>query len=256
MQRIFLVLLTALWVPIVHSATGCVMVAHGAAQVQIQGEPRAAPLRLADCEGAKILSGTVSACFLNEKSERNCKTLNAGDSFIAASFGARKGTNDSAFSATLVSLLKGDPQVRAGQTRANSIREGFPYDNVLLPSGDMIIRLQNKEMQKLEFFVLSRIDGSNPPIRIIPHDARLLIAASELIRGVEYRWEAHGINMNISGRFKVAPTDDVAEMLLEASKLERNTLDAVSRRLLLAEIYYDNGFYFDAMELMAPLSSE
>jgi hypothetical protein len=254
MKRFWILALAASCIPTLHAATGCVMIGNGEARILAQGEEQTLPTRLADCDGAKVLAGSVSACFVNEKSQRTCRTLKADESFDAVALAARPGAGTGAFRATLMSLLKGDPHARIGQTRHDPPYLGFPYANVLLPEGDMLIRLRTPKTKKVKTFTLNALGSTATALVVTPVDGRLIIPASAFLRGMDYSWVAHGDAFRFSGRFKMASADDAALMAKAATVLTADaSLDDISRRVLLAEIYFENGFAFDADGLIGSL---
>lgn len=254
MKHLWMVALVVSWMPAAHAATGCVMMANGEARILAQGQEKTLPVRLADCGGAKVLAGTVSACFLNEKQQRTCRTLGEGETFDAKAFGASAAAGTGAFRATLTSLFRGDPQARIGQTRTDPPYRGFPYKNVLLPEGDMVIRLQTQKTIKVKTFTLNAIGSTATTLVVTPGDGRLIIPVSALSRGMDYSWVASGDGVKFSGLFRMASVDEAARMTKAAAALATDTsLDGISRRVLLAEIYFENGFAFDAEQLMASL---
>lgn len=252
MHKFWLGLILLLNSAISYAATGCIMIGQGEARVSVQGKERVPPLRLSDCEGVKVMIGTVSACFLNISNERTCRTLVAGDSFDIAGLAARQGAGTGAFRATLVSLLKGDPQIKIGQTRKGDRLPGFPYEMALLPNGHLSIRLQSPKERGIISFQIARSGSSENTVIISPQDGSFLVPQGSLIRGEVYTWEAHSGDAVFGGSFRLASTEQAKQMRVAAESLEKNlALDDVNRRLLLAEIYFENGFAFDAADVIS-----
>ena len=260
MRQILAAVLCVSSMPVVFAATGCVLLGQGDARVQVQEQEQVPPLRLSQCEGAKVIAGTVSACFLNEKNERTCRELQTGDTFDIATFGAKQGAGIGAFRATLVSLFKGDAQARIGQTRADPPHSGFPYKAVLLPEGDLVITLQTEKTRKVERLVLNSMGSNSSPMTITVINDRLVIPASALIRGTEYYWEAQGNSegngISFVGKFKLATANEVDQIGKTVAHINGNSsINTISRSVLIAEIYFENGYGFDANALMTSIGN-
>jgi hypothetical protein len=240
-----------LWVPALHAATGCVMIAQGEATVIERDQQRTLPLRLAECDGIRIQSGVVSACYLNEQNARTCRTLKSGETFDAKTLGAREGGSASAFRATMLSLFRGDPQARIGQSRAEPPYAGFPYKIVLLADGDLVIHLTEKT-RNITSLALRSLAGDAPPLVVQAKQGQLVVSGSMLVRGAEYAWEASGDGLQFSGRFRVAPASEV-EAMRKIIKENAGSADQadVGQRILIAETYFEYGYVFDALELLA-----
>lgn len=252
MKQLVMMIGLGAWLSVAHAATGCVMVANVEARIQAQGQDLVAPVRLTDCEGAKVLAGSVSVCFLNDKAQRTCRNLKAGEAFDSKLFSANANAGTGAFRATLASLFKGDPQSRIGQTRDNPPYPGFPYKQVLLPAGDMVIHLLTPKTKRVATFSLFTSGSQVPALTVTPTDDRLHIPANALTRGTEYTWEARGENVKFDGRFRVASADEAKQMVAATSAtIADSTLDENGRRVLLAEIYFENGYAFDAEGMIA-----
>jgi len=257
LERLLVAILIVSWVPWANAATGCVVLGDSAARVQTHGQEKAPPLRLAQCEGAKVTAGSVSVCFLNNTGERTCQQLQRDETFDPAAAGAKLGAGTGAFRATLVSLFKGDAQARIGQTRTDPPYPGFPYKVVLLPERDLVIPLQTAKTRKVEMLILNSIDNTREPLTFPAINGRLVIPSSLLVRGKEYSWEARGEEIAFLGKFKLATDAEVAQISKTVAQIQSNTsLNALSRRVLIAEVYFENGYAFDANSLMTELAED
>ena len=117
-----------------------------------------------------------------------------------------------------------------------------------------MIRLQTEKAQKVKSLRLAAIGIVSSDLLLTPTNGQFVVPASALSRGTEYAWEAVGDDTKIRGRFRVALASEVEQIKLAVAPLVADdSLDEVSRRVLLAEFYFENGYAFDAAELMAPL---
>jgi len=232
------------------TATGCVVLSKGEAKVLVQKEEKSPPLRLSDCQGMKVVSGIVSACFMNDQNERTCRTLRSNDEFDPSLLSASKDADTGAFRATLVSLLKGDAQAKIGQTRGKRLSE-FPGENLLLASGDLVIKLDSEATKKIKSLQINVAANGYETIVVHRKDDRLTVPATSLLRGALHNWEAKGEDVAFAGTFLFASQDRAEQMKQKSEELNNDpALDAMDRRVLIAEIYFENGFFFDAMSAL------
>lgn len=256
MKRLWIILAFLVNATAAYASTGCIMIGHGLTRISVQGKEQLPPLRLADCEGARVLVGAASVCFLNESNERTCRTLVAGNSFNARDLAARQDAGTGAFRATLVSLLRGDPQTKIGQTRKGERLQSFPYESVLLPGGDLVIRLQTPKERRIKSFQIVTANRKQSPLNVTPQGEAVQVPQGWLNRGDIYAWEARSDDAAFGGSFRLASTEQAAQMRLAADSLEKNlVLDEVNRQVLLAEIYFENGFAFDAAGLISTIAT-
>jgi hypothetical protein len=91
-------------------------------------------------------------------------------------------------------------------------------------------------------------------VTVTAADGRLHIPANVLSRGREYRWEALGEKIRFDGKFKLASEKEAKHMAAVTSATATDTaLDEIGRRVLLAEIYLEHGYAFDAESLILAL---
>jgi len=253
-MRAFAVLLIVLASSHAQAATGCLFVAQGEAQIDVRGELMAAPLKLGDCEGVKIAQGTATVCFLNERDERTCRTLKAGESFSREKYGAHQGAGVGSFKATLVSLLKGDAQTRIGAMRKGERLAGFPYEKVLALDGDVVIWMTAPKARALKTLTLQAEGSDIQNVIVTAQGGMFRVPVSGLKRGETYTWEARSEDLTFDGVFHVASVEQAAQLSMATMALQNdNSLDETGRKLLQAELYFENGFAFDAAAIMDKL---
>ena len=229
------------------AATGCLFVGQGDAQIRSKGEMRLAPLRLADCEGASVETGVVSACFLNGLDERTCRTLKAGDVFNGKNIGAHVGAGTGSFKATLVNWLKGDTHVRIGASRKTEKLEGFPYENILLHDGDLVINLLAPKAKALRTLQLKMESNGAEIISVKAIDNKFVVPVSILVRGDTYSWEARSGDTAYIGVFSLASVEQAKQLQAAVLTLTLDKkLDETGRHILKYELFYESGFIFDA----------
>lgn len=250
MKRIFLALI-ALHSLGAEAATGCLFVGQGEARISAKGETKSAPLRLADCDGAKIESGVASVCFLNQREERTCRTLSAGDTFSSDKVGANKDSGVGAFKVTLVSLLKGDSQTRIGAIRKTDKLQGFPYENVLGADGDLVIHLVAPKAKALKTFSL-RLESSGKSVASVnAADDKFVIPAAALTRGETFSWEAKSADTTFDGAFRFASAEQASQLRAAVAALAKDPmLDETGKLVLQSELYFEKDFPFDALAIM------
>ena len=235
---------------------GCVLVGQGQAGMAApDGRSIPLPSRQADCSGLKVTSGSVTACFLDAKGARQCRSLRSGDEFSAARLGAAAG--EGAFRATMTALLKGDGQVVAGQTRAVQRQPGLPYGNVAAMSGGIPIA---PGLALGTFtagtFSLRPVGQTTPESSWPLETSTALIPVEKLEPGREYSWTATGNDRKLVGRFRLATASET-QRLREAIDAAGSTAgpDATARAILSAEVLAEKGFGYEASRLLEAMQA-
>lgn len=235
------------------AGTGCVLVGSPAARVDLLGKNTPLPLRLANCEGVKIVSGPVSACFIDKKQQRTCRQLNQGEVFSGEILGSMEGAGTAAFQATVIAMLLGDSHAPAGGSRSSEQIPGLPYANIV-GRGDQIVFSSKPQAipgeEILEFALAEDFVGA--PSKIFkPVNGTIYLPTGELTRGQTYVWEAHTKSNTYTGAFHLAATDRADSMKeVEVSVVRNLESDPISSSILLAEKYFENGFAFDANQIL------
>jgi hypothetical protein len=230
---------------------GCFVMARGPATVsvgQIQKQP---PVQLEDCHGLRVIAGKVSICHLSASRERVCTAYQAGDVF---SSGMAKGTPDEffgAFRAILARITKGDAHMAIGQTRGNNKVLGMPHGRIAPPENGLDLQLRAPVGEGWE--VNLTLEGRGAPFfqgRVGP-DGHFALPAGVLKPGNVCLWELGGEGMRFTGRFRVAGEQDWARDRKKIDALSRDpSLDEDSRVLLLAELFDELGYGFNAEVLL------
>lgn len=254
MKNVLLVLSLTLAMSNSFAGTGCVLIGSPAAQVDLLGKNTSLPLRLANCEGVKIVSGQVSACFIDKKQQRTCRQLKQGEVFSGETLGSLEGAGTAAFQATVTAMLLGDSHAPAGGSRNSEQIPGLPYANIV-GRGDKIIfsskpqTLRGEEI--LEFSIAEDFVGAQSKI-FKPVDGKIILPSGELTRGLTYVWEAHTKSKTYNGTFHFVATDRADSMKkIEISLVRNLENDPISSNILLAEKYFENGFAFDANQILS-----
>lgn len=241
------------------AGSGCVLVAKGQAAVTFSdGRAISLPSRLPDCTGVKVASGAVLACFLDNQGARQCRTLQRGEDFRAEALGAASGDDASGFKATMANLLKGDAQVRAGQTRAVDRHPGLPFGSVAAPSGSLPLQpalaLGSFKRGKLTVRAMG-LPAWEQTWDLEPSTSA--IPAKALEPGREYAWAATLGDRSAAGRFRYASADEIKRLQEDLLLLkQRNGGDSRAIAVLGAELFAERGFSYEAAHMLAGLKSQ
>jgi hypothetical protein len=248
MVRSFLALLLGAVGGSAAASVACVLVSQGPAHIATpDGRAISLPSRQSDCSGIKVVSGSVAACFLDVKGSRQCRTLGAGDEFVASKMGAAA-SETGAFKATVTAFLRGDSQVVAGQTRTGQRPQGFPYGNLVALSGGIPLSPQ---------LSLGSFSTGSLSVRAIGQPVSeyqwslqsetVSIPAGQLEPGREYAWTATAGGRKFNGRFRMASAGEAQRVRDEIRALvERESGDELTRSILTAELLAEKGFLYEA----------
>jgi hypothetical protein len=241
------------------AGSSCVLVPKGQAAVTAPGGQNVAlPSRLADCTGVRVAAGIVSACFLDGKGARQCRTLQSGEEFRPEALGVAAGDGGNAFKSTLVSLLKGDTQVKAGQTRTGQRHPGFPFGSIAALSGEF-------PMQPA--LALGTFSGGKFTLRAIGapgwehtwelDSTTIALPTDRLEPGREYAWTATGNERRLTGRLRMASSDELKRVREEMRAMEQAAgKDELAGAILGAELLAERGFVYEAERRLDRLRAE
>jgi hypothetical protein len=235
---------------------GCVVVADEAAEFTIENhrqrlEPRA-PLRLALCEGLRVETGKITACYLAAGGRRMCVQINKGKGIPENSAVEQTKSIGEAFQATLLAFAKGDAQTKHGQTRGTSKLPGLPYGEIVVLGGTLALPLSQTGVPDIESMSLERADSSGlPSISADLKDGVALFNSKDIAPGTKYRWRLKTARREYSNAFQTASTVEIEKLKPRISEISSSSESSLGRAILLAELYLENGFAFNARAELA-----
>lgn len=234
----------------------CVIAAETAeAAVSISGKTLTPPLRLPSCDGVHVIKGSIVACFTRTGGQKTCKAINTGESLDAVQLQAAGFQKNSDFG--FISMLKGDTQVRTGQTRAASLNvAGMPHGEILGLERTFTLGIYDK---RITFPAEVQIVTDDSVQTIItkgqlPTQGSIEIPASFLHPGGAYRWIIAMEGGNLKGRFTVAPLTTQQEMKDRIESLLSDiSLSETGKAMLLADLFNEHGYAYDRDKVLSRL---
>jgi hypothetical protein len=229
----------------------CSLVSKLPATVEAAGVKTPTPIALQNCEGVRVLSGEVFACFLDASGKRNCATFVAGQRVSVAKRASSKG-GVAAMALAFWHELRGAPSVGLPEVRNGGGLKGVPYD-LILARGDVLrFDLARTEVTAISAFELREGANQGRTIAFIDKPSAVVdIAPRKLKRGGRYNWVISGAVGDYRGTFTLAGPGLLRRMQADLTRIESDkTLDATSKTLLLGDLLYRSGLRFDALELL------
>ena len=231
--------------------TGCVVIAEVSADVFVAGqrmhlEPRV-PTRLQKCGDLRAESGFVTACFLQQDGRRTCARIGSGKSMPDAAIAQEGKSVAEAFRATLIAFAKGDSQTRVGQTRGNVKLPGLPHGEILIFGESLEIDLAGTGLSDIQSLKIEGLDLESSSALIGEmKDGKARFSAKELLPGVKYRWRLKTAKREYTYSFNVASRESVERLRLKTDETALQSDSDLGRAILLAELYLQNGYAFNA----------
>lgn len=218
-------------------------------------ETKQLPLRLRNCEGVKVLNEGTQACYLNDTNERVCKPVNVGTVLKKRDFNRISKSTPNAFSWTVSSLRRGDPQTRIGQTRSTTQIQGFPYGNILLLDGAILFRNIFQDIGEIDKFSITPIRGEGA-ITFEATQIRdsITVPMGKIKRGRSYIWSATGNNFSFTGNISIASEETFEKIRNKIEQINsRNDIDGIGKELVIAEMLLEEDFRYDAEKIFQNL---
>jgi hypothetical protein len=234
----------------------CAMVAETRdASVLVEGQSYTLPLRLPNCEGAQVSKGSVVVCFSRKGGEKACKSFLAGDKLLAATVAANSEQKSSDFG--FIALLKGDAQVRTGQTRNNRSVVGMPYGEMLALDPIASFTINDKRIEFPVDIVITSDDTAQSVVaskKLADGDA-IDIPVDKLRSGSAFVWSINGAGGSIKGRFSIAHHSTQEEIRDKLSQIAGDKeLSDIAKAMLQAELFNDYGYAFDRDKALSRLN--
>lgn len=235
---------------------GCVLVADEHAEFSIENhrqrlEPMV-PLHLALCEGLRVETGKITACYLAAGGRRMCVQINKGKGIPENSAVEQSKSVGEAFQATLVAFAKGDAQTKHGQTRGTSRLPGLPYGHILILGDTLELPLSQTGIPDIESLSIERGDPVNPTsIQALLKDGTALFNGKDLLPGTQYRWRLKTARREYSYPFQTASVAEIDNLKQKIAAISSTSESSLGRAILLAELYLENGFAFNARAELA-----
>ncbi len=219
------------------------------------GQTLALPSRQPECSGIKVMSGEVTACFLDGNGVRQCRGLRAGDEFVASKLGAAN-SESNPFKATMTALLKGDGQVVAGQTRTGTRVPGMPYGSVVALAGSVPVSPELALGSSATGSLAVRAIGEPTMTYTWPlTPTTTSIPTDRLQPGREYAWTLTADKIRRTGQFRLASEDERMRVRTAIQGLGQAAgTDESGRAILAAELLSEGGFAYEAARTLEGLA--
>jgi len=236
--------------------SGCVVVADEPAEFIVEGrsqrlEPRT-PLRLALCRDLRVETGKITACYLAAGGRRTCIQINKGKGIPENLVIEQTKSVGEAFQATLLAFAKGDAQTRHGQTRGTTRLRGLPYGEIVVLGDTLELPLTQTGITDIESLSVERANSADPAsIQALLKDGSALINSKDLLPGTQYRWRLKTARREYSYPFLTASLAAIDQLKPKIAAISSQSESSLGRAILLAELYLENGFAFNARAELA-----
>jgi hypothetical protein len=204
------------------------------------------PVRLINCEGVRILSEGLSACFTTERRERRCVLVKKNERISKQVLG---GTSAVGVTDNLIAMIKGDIRSFQGQTRASKPPAGLPFGQTIGYEG---IRFDASESLGGEVWKRFFVTPDSAPDEVlweadIP-SATGKIPLDRLRTDSWYQWHLQLGDRALTGRFYFVGSS--ADRLRDTlHHLDSDTsLTADAKLYLQAEMLNEAGFIFERQQ--------
>jgi hypothetical protein len=155
----------------------------------------------------------------------------------------------------LLAILRGDEGVAYGGKRLKRGEQlpGFPYGEVVMPSAELTVRLDDVGASAIRSFDLfASHDLRRPLFSPGVSGNALRVPATVLRAGSAYTWVAATTSGRVRGAFKVIDRSQQAEVERELGRVRsRAGASEIGRWLLEAAVYDDFGYLFDRDAMLA-----
>jgi len=223
----------------------CVLVATGQAAAEAQGVTLELPTRLADCNTVKVISGEITACYVDVTEQRQCVLVPPGHTFAETARGAPSTSTRSVWF-SIASLLRGDASTRPAVSRGQPREGRLPFGIVLLPGPDLHAQLASAGVgHAKEFSIRSDDPMARVVYSVIDPGIDLGIPATTLARGHSYKWTLRGDSSSVSGTFTIADESRAKDLQDARDLLQDASLTPVATDVLLVELFNERGYFFE-----------
>lgn len=204
------------------------------------------PARFINCEGIRILSDGVSACFTTDRRERRCVPVKRHERISKQVLG---GASAVGLTDNLIAMIKGDVRSVQGQTRAIKPPGGLPFGQILGYQGisfDASESLGGEAWKR--FFVIAESAPGEILWEADAPSAKGNIPIDRLRPDSWHRWHVQLAGTELTGRFYLAgaSSNSVRETLHHFDSDTSLTADA--RLYLQAETLNEAGFVFERQQ--------
>ena len=217
-----------------------------------QGEQRyELPYRLSDCEGAKIISGTASVCFIDAQERAVCRPFREGEVVSQDRLVKDRGIKDVAL--TVLDMLQGDANSGPGVSRGPGRPPGFPYGPVLLLQSKLVLDLSDPALQHVETIEFREGTYNGPVISKIDRSG---LVATQDVKPFQpdkrYFWIIHGAAPGLAPQdFTVGSRADVKRARKVLAEIERDrAAGTLGQTVMKAEWLMRQKYAFDATEVL------
>lgn len=226
----------------------CSVFGSGAVEIETKGEIRTVPTGLDECEGARVRSGSVTACAIDSKGRAICRPFSQGESIAATRFVKGGGLRQALL--VVQSIIQGDNSTDTAQSRGE-VPPGFPSRRILLMEPVLRIDLKRSGLKSLTALKF-REDGTKGTAVVAElRDSMASIDGGRLKRGRTYYIVVEPELIPKPIEVRIATTEEVENA---RSALERIDSDAqagtMGRAILRAEWLMANNYVFDAARVL------
>jgi len=222
----------------------CVAMGKPGSKIKANGEILDLPVVLDKCEGAIPLADETSICYRDSKKQRKCAEFKKNQSVSLIGLNASAGDS---ISGTVISMVKGDVQTLAGQTRSTSRPSiGLPFGPVVADKQELEFNLSlDPKLEKASSIQIYK-DGSQEVIINLPLSMEASkINVSNLSQDIWYRWVVELDGKKISDRFLYVG-NAMNSVRVELDEINQDTkINQQSKTYLKAELFNANGLVYE-----------
>jgi hypothetical protein len=233
--------------PVAAHAFSCAILSRGPAQVTQAGVERTAPVRLADCEGVRVLAREVTVCYLDRGGRRECRSFRAGSTISASALGSR--ASRFGLLAAAWDMLRGDPDTAPAVVRAGGLA-GMPSGDVAGLDARIVFDFVRAGSGKVERFALLEGGLDSGAVAVKREGTRASVPTSRLRRGAQYVWTATIDGKEHFDRFRLLSEDEVHRLRGELRSAEAGGRGVLARAALRAEVLRSAGLRYEADETL------
>ncbi len=222
----------------------CVAMGKPGSKIKANGEILDLPIVLDKCDGAVPLADETNICYRDSKKQRKCAEFKKNQPVSLIGLNASAGDG---ISGTILSMVRGDVQTLAGQTRSTSRPSmGLPFGPVVAEKQELELNLAlDPKLEKASSIQIYK-DGSQEMMINLPLSiGTSKINISNLPQDVWYRWVVDLDGKKMSDRFLYVG-NAMNSVRSELDEINQDTkMNPQSKAYLRAEILNANGLVYE-----------
>ena len=225
------------------AAPQCSIAGPPTARLALAGSAIDLPALLEDCDGARVLTGDVTACVQDPRDRLDCHTYGTGAVLSRRELG--EAGSQRGLLAALLRLLRGEATIQQTETRGADT--GLPVGPVVLLSGHVDVDFDRpafEGVQAVEF----RDAASGRLVAVVRRTQAHRVPAAAFHEGHSYRWTLPSTVPALAqgGRFTIAARAALASAREEKRTIAASQPGATAQAFALAGWLEEQGLSYDA----------